>query len=62
MASKVEDSVRYKEGLLSGAQRRGQIGIIVKVTEMPTSDGPRVDIQFPDGVDVGISVHQIERA
>ena len=62
MNIKVGDRVRYKEGLWSGAQRRNQVGTVLRVQTVPTGAGPHVDIQFGDGIDQGISVHQIERA
>lgn len=61
MEFEVGDEVKYKEGLPAGGVRWKQVGTITRIFEVPTGIGPYVDIQFADGKDEGISVHQIER-
>ena len=64
MEFKKGDRVSFKPDLILGAglQRRGQVGVVIAVHDLPGQAHLRVDIEFPDGGVVrGISVTQIEQ-
>jgi hypothetical protein len=58
----VGDRVRYVEGLISGAKRRGQVGTITNIFSDGTSGPLHADVEFDDGVELGISIAVLELA
>jgi hypothetical protein len=58
----VGDRVRYVEGLISGAKRKGAVGTITSVFSDGTGSPFRADVEFDDGVEEGVSVALLELA
>ena len=58
----VGDRIRYIEGTMSAASRRGQIGTIAATFSAGTDGPQRADVMFDDGLERGISLAMVKDA
>ena len=56
------DRIRYIEGTMSAASRRGQIGTIAATFSVGTDGPQRADVMFNDGLERGISLEIVKHA